>query len=109
MSDSSAQTDRQPQPIKSARLHPTGEPLRLRQENTAMKDEINMELGKVLLALGYDNWPLIRRIAACVATRYMWEVHEYGRIEGSWPHLVKLSKRFRLGTYMECAGQWLRL
>jgi hypothetical protein len=71
------------------------------------EDEINANLGEIAKALGYNQWPLIRRIALTVVTRQMWELHRYGYFMRGAESLARICRRFRLGNYREASRQYL--
>lgn len=54
---------------------------------------------KCYLALGIDKRPVIVRIAACVLSRYIFEMHRYGEFAVATKGITKLAKRFGLGDY----------
>lgn len=70
-------------------------------------DSTNHALAEIAFALGYHEWPLLRRIALTIATRQMWELHNHGHFQAGAAHLSRICRRFRLGNYREACRQHL--
>lgn len=51
------------------------------------------------LACEIDRKPQLVRIAACILSRYVFEMHRYGEFQAACDEINKLMKRFRLGDY----------
>lgn len=54
---------------------------------------------EIYLAMHLDKRPTLARIAACILTRYVLEMHRYGEFTVAVNGITKLAKRFRLGDY----------